>query len=396
MNTVHQGPSIRILLLEDSDIDAELLVSHLERAQLRFELVRARRRQEYIDALANGGTDIDIVLADYSLPDFDGLSALAMARSARADLPFIFVSGVVGEDFATDALKQGAIDYILKRNLARLPKAVERAMAEMEEREKRRRIEAALSETEARLRLAAEIAEIGVWSLDPQTGEMQWDDWMRELAGVTSQAEIGFSGTFLPSVHRDDRERVASAFEAALWPDGHPRIDLRFRLIGVLNSRERWLAVNGRRFDEPDGRMRMIGTARDITLERRKDEALRQANETLEARIAERTRERDRIWRLSPELMDVLRPDGSFVAVNPAWETMLGWTEQELVDTHFLRLVHPEDAQTTRGEMMRLDAGEVTIRFDNRCRVRDGSYRWIRWTASPDQGFFYAIGRDVT
>jgi DNA-binding NtrC family response regulator len=199
-----QAP-IRILLLEDSDIDAELLSSHLERAHLPFEVTRAVRRQEFVDALTAG--HIDIVLADYSLPDFDGLSALRMSLAMKADLPFIFVSGVVGEDFATDALKQGAIDYILKRNLARLPKAVERAMAETREREKRRRIEAALSDTQTRLRLAAEIAEIGVWTYTPRTDDLQWDDWMRELAGVTRDSELSFKRTFLGSVHPDDRER---------------------------------------------------------------------------------------------------------------------------------------------------------------------------------------------
>ena len=117
---------IRILLLEDSEIDAELLAAHLSKAQLGFTLKRVYNRRDFVAALESGGHDI--VLADYSLPDFDGLSALNISTVLQPDLPFIFVSGVVGEEFATNALKRGATDYVVKRNLTRLSTAVERAL----------------------------------------------------------------------------------------------------------------------------------------------------------------------------------------------------------------------------------------------------------------------------
>src|SRR5258708_2630380 len=124
--------AVHVLLLEDSAVDTDLLESHLQRSGLRFSLRRATGRRDYLDAIEAGG--FDIILADYSLPDFDGLSALHIARNRYPDVPFIFVSGVVGEEFATDALKQGAVDYVLKRNLMRLPAAVDRALAEARER----------------------------------------------------------------------------------------------------------------------------------------------------------------------------------------------------------------------------------------------------------------------
>src|SRR3954452_2572695 len=97
--TTRQTSEICILLLEDSDIDAELACAHLTKANLRFTIRRVVNRRQFVAALDDGACDI--VLADYSLPDFDGLSALNIARALQPEIPFIFVSGVVGEEFAT-------------------------------------------------------------------------------------------------------------------------------------------------------------------------------------------------------------------------------------------------------------------------------------------------------
>jgi PAS domain S-box-containing protein len=135
---------------------------------------------------------------------------------------------------------------------------------------------------------------------------------------------------------------------------------------------------------------------REIEERRRAEEALRRLNETLEAQVEERTRERDQIWQLSTDLMDVCRSDGTLIAVNPAWTTMLGWSEEELLASNFLGLIHPDDVESTLTELASLDEGAQTFRFENRFRARDGSYRLISWTAVPKEGLFYAIGRDIT
>jgi signal transduction histidine kinase len=140
--------AVRVLLLEDSDIDAELTSVWLEKLNRPCAVNRASDRATYMAQLESGG--FDIILADYSLPDFDGLAALEVARQRDKEVPFIFVSGVIGEDFAIEALKCGATDYVLKRNLARLPNAIERALAESADRRERRRAEAALREADRR------------------------------------------------------------------------------------------------------------------------------------------------------------------------------------------------------------------------------------------------------
>lgn len=131
--------TLRILLLEDSTIDAELNEAQLESLHETFEVKRVATRAAYQAALAQD--TFDIILSDFSLPDFDGMSALDLAVASAPDAPFIFVSGVLGEDAAIEAFRKGATDYVLKQRLARLPAAVTRALNEARERAERRRIE---------------------------------------------------------------------------------------------------------------------------------------------------------------------------------------------------------------------------------------------------------------
>jgi PAS domain S-box-containing protein len=125
-------------------------------------------------------------------------------------------------------------------------------------------------------------------------------------------------------------------------------------------------------------------------------DVLRQLNESLEAQVAERTRERDRMWRLSKDIMLIAGFDGMIQAVNPAWTEVLGWEAQDLMGSRFLDYVHADERQRTLEELHRLRDGAATPRFENRYRHKDGSYRILSWTAVPSEGHLHAVGRDVT
>jgi CheY-like chemotaxis protein len=112
-------------LLEDDATDAELILEMLQADHFVCEATRVQTRAEFLAALENRG--LDLILADYRLPSFDGLSALKLALAARPDLPFIFVSGTLGEELAIEAVKLGATDYVLKTRLSRLVPSVQRA-----------------------------------------------------------------------------------------------------------------------------------------------------------------------------------------------------------------------------------------------------------------------------
>jgi two-component sensor histidine kinase/CheY-like chemotaxis protein len=139
MKQAEPDESMRILLLEDSDFDAELIEEFLGQLQPAPEIIRAVGRSDYMAAL--GRERVDVILSDYSLPGFDGMAALSMAAERAPGTPFIFVSGVLGEEIAIESLRNGATDYVLKQRLIRLPAAVARAVAEAREREERRRAE---------------------------------------------------------------------------------------------------------------------------------------------------------------------------------------------------------------------------------------------------------------
>jgi diguanylate cyclase (GGDEF)-like protein len=123
---------LKILILEDVPSDAELATAALKRARIACEMLRVETRTDFLEQLEKFSPDL--VLSDFTLPAFDGLSALAIVRDRQPDIPFIIVSGTIGEERAVEALKRGATDYVVKSNLTRLPAAVMRAVRESEER----------------------------------------------------------------------------------------------------------------------------------------------------------------------------------------------------------------------------------------------------------------------
>ena len=128
----------------------------------------------------------------------------------------------------------------------------------------------------------------------------------------------------------------------------------------------------------------------------RTEQTLRRLNDTLEAEVTQRTRERDRIWQVSEDLLGVSNFDGYFISVNPAWTNLLGWSEDEIKHIHVNDLRHPDDAAHSIAGRERLAAGVPTVRMENRFRHKDGSWRWLYWTLTAENGLIYVIGRHIT
>src|SRR5712691_9309730 len=129
---------------------------------------------------------------------------------------------------------------------------------------------------------------------------------------------------------------------------------------------------------------------------RASEEALIELNDTLEAQVAQKTRERERIWRVSEDLLGVSNFDGYFLSVNPAWTAVLGWSEDEIRAMHVTELRHADDAPHSEAGRARLADGVPTVRMENRFRHKDGSWRWLAWTLTVENGSIYLIGRHVT
>jgi PAS domain S-box-containing protein len=252
--------------------------------------------------------------------------------------------------------------------------------------------EAALRESEARFRALVDASAQIVWTTDAAGMAMEGSpSW----CAYTGQAPEEMRGTgWVDAVHPEDRHRTVaqwSAYAAGRLPY---EIDYRLRHHG---GGYRWTRAHGVPLLNPDGTPRAwVGMNTDIHEQRSAEAALRELNDTLEIRVAQRTEERDRIWWLSQDLMLVAGFDGLITAVNPAWNALLGWDTAALPGTRFLDLVHPEDIAGTLRQTSRLGRGLATQRFENRYRHQDGSWRWISWAAVPAEGMLHAVGRDMT
>jgi len=129
---------------------------------------------------------------------------------------------------------------------------------------------------------------------------------------------------------------------------------------------------------------------------RNSEARLRELNADLERQAIERAQARGLTWKLSPDLLGALNSKGYFETANPAWETVLGWTEEEVVSMSIFELLHPDDLEHTRAGFELTQVGQPALRFANRYRCKDGSYRWISWIGIPEDGYVYCTGRDVT
>ena len=134
----------------------------------------------------------------------------------------------------------------------------------------------------------------------------------------------------------------------------------------------------------------------DVTERRATEQALRELNADLERRVIERAQARGRTWQLSPDLLGALNSKGYFETSNPAWQSVLGWSEDEVASMSIFELLHPDDVEHTRAGFELTLVGQPAIRFVNRYRCKDGSHRYISWVGIQEDGYVYCTGRDIT
>ena len=182
------------------------------------------------------------------------------------------------------------------------------------------------------------------------------------------------------------------------WIDMYGGVAMSGQPLRFENGAEamgRWFDVFAFPVGDPGSRQVAL-LFNEISERRNAESALRRLNETLEARVAAAVAERDLIWSTSQDLFVICGFDGAYQSVNPAWTTLLGYNPDELVGRKFDALVHPDDMTETIGAFETLMRGELMESRDIRLRARDGSYRWISWTAVPQGDLFSAAGRDIT
>jgi len=323
---------LHILHLEDDPSDAELIRATLEADKIACDVKVVKTRAEFLTGLETQETDL--VLADYKLPSFDGLSALKLLLGIRPDLPFIFVSGTFGEESAIEALKIGATDYVLKTRLSKLVPSVRRALREREERQK---AEEALRRSEKELRDVIEAIPTCAWTARPD-GHVEFVNrqW-REYSGL-SAADSSGSG-WQTAVHPEDLDGHAANWLNSL-STGMP-LEGEVRQRRAADGQYRWFMVRAVPLRDDQGKiLKWYGISTDVDDRKRAEETLRE-----QARLLDLTHDAIFVW----DMNRVVR------YWNRGAEALYGWTAEQAVGrlgAEFLKTIFPQPFERIKEELL--------------------------------------------
>jgi PAS domain S-box-containing protein len=331
-------------MIEDVAADVVLIDHELRRAGLSVDLQRVETQDHFLRELEQRTPDL--ILSDHGLPEFDGFSALAIARERYPDIPFIFVTGSMGEELAIESLRSGATDYVLKTRISNLAPAIERALHISKERKKRRQAEKELRESEERFRLLVSgVKDYAIFMLDADGRISSWNAGAELVLGHNAREIVGqHFGVFYPPGGRAAGKPQADLTTAA----GTGRFEeegWRLRKGDVPF----WAHVDIRALRDDDGKLRgFTQVTRDATERRRGEEALRKSEERYR-----------RLVELCPDALMVLT-GGEIVFVNSAAQQLLGAHEShQLIGRSFVDFVGPDDRDNVGQQLRELEQSEA-------------------------------------
>jgi PAS domain S-box-containing protein len=378
---------LRILSIEDDPKDTELIQDLLETEGVVCEVTRVDTQAALLASVEQGG--IDLILADYTLPSFDGISALKFAMNACPDVPFIFVSGTFGEEVAIEALKIGATDYVLKTRLSRLVPAVLRALREATQRAARERAEESLRRSETYLAEAQRLSHTGSFGWCASTGEILWSEETFRIFQYDRATKPTIE-LVLQRVHPDDAALVKQTIERASQ-DGKD-FEHEYRLV-MPDSSVKYVHVRAHALSHESGGVEFVGAVMDVSDRKRAEEELRRSEALAEQRLR-------LVVDTTPAMLNSCRPDGYLDYVNKGWLDYFGFSLETALDRadvmkmsmpsktdmhggDWQPVIHPEDLPgfTDHWKAM-LVSGKPDER-EARVRRFDGVYRWHLFRALP-------------
>jgi PAS domain S-box-containing protein len=371
---------LRILILEDVPMDAELVEYELARAQIPFASLRVDTREDFAREL-----DLfqpDLILSDYTLPRFDGMAALSLARERLPTVPFLIVTGSVNEETAVGCMKAGATDYLLKSNLARIGPAIEGALARVQSRREKTLAQEALHRSEANLR-AIFNNSAQCFVLVDRDGAIQAlnrtaVEWGEQILGRRFQ-EGDRIYEFIPGAAEDYRAALGGEYRQVE------------RCIRDSDGVERWFdTTHAPVVDEQGEVIGVCLNAQDVSERKRWEQAQRES----EARYRD-------LFDNASDLVCATAPDGSFLYVNRAWHDRIGYTDADLAGRGFLELVHPDSRDRYLQIVTRALAGEALNHVELVLVTRSGAPVTVEGNVSATGGEGQAVAlrgiyRDVT
>ncbi len=351
---------MRILHLEDDPKDAELIQSTLEAEGIPCDITCVDNPTQFRGSLERNA--FDLVLADYTLPTFDGISALRVAKDVSPDVPFIFVSGTLGEDIAVEALKLGATDFVSKTRLSRMAPAVRRALREASAEE-------ALQKSERNLAAIINTIPTAAWTTRPDG----YCDFLNQVwldyVGITAEQAQGWG--WAEAIHPDDRKKLVEEWQSCL-ASGTP-VDTEARIRRRFDASYRWFLIRANPLrDESGNILKWYGTCTDIEDRKRGEDDLR-ARELSWRQIVDNI----------PGLVATMGAMGEVEFLNRQTLEYFGKTNEELKDWALTDAVHPDDIpRIIEARIRSIEEGRI-YEVEHRCRRADGVYRWFQVRGLP-------------
>jgi PAS domain S-box-containing protein len=356
---------LRILYLEDDPKDAELVQAMLEAEGVACLITRVETRADFLALLGQDG--FDLILADYSLPSFDGISALKLAVDKRPEMPFIFVSGTMGEEVAIEALKIGATDYVLKTRLSRILPSVQRALREGQQRAERTFAEEALRRSEAYLSGAQRLSQTGSAGWKVSSGELYWSEETYRIFAYdrTTKPTVEL---FLERVHPEDVAAVKQIVERAA--QDKKDYEHKYRLL-MPDGSIKYVHFVAHALTDVSGDIEFVGAVMDETAAKQAEEALRLSEEQW----------RD-VFENNPIMYFMVDAAGKVMAVNPFGADQLGYRVDELVGQPVLCFFYESDRAEVETHfalcLEQLGRGQS---WEFRCVRKDGTVLRVRGSA---------------
>ena len=346
---------LRILHLEDNGIDAELIRAVLEAAGIPCAIDRVETRTDFEARLAPGR--FDLIISDFTLPSFDGMTALKISREKCPLTPFIFVSGTIGEEVAVDSLKQGATDYVLKDRLSRLVASVPRAMRDAQVRAERQRIGEELHHRNELFRQITENVDDLIVVLDAD-GKRVYSS--RSYLRLLGEPDSALLTDFFSEIHPEDRERVRRLFGRAIAAGSGHRAEYRILAKdGSVRDIEAQASVVR---DAGGGVKNVVVVSRDVTDRKAAEQAL----------VAAETKFRTLVEQSIVGIYIV--QEGRLLYVNPKMAELFGSTPAEMVMHSWLDFVVEEDRALAEENLrLRLEGAGPSAPFLLRMRRKDGT-----------------------
>jgi PAS domain S-box-containing protein len=356
--------TLRVLLLEDDSADAELIELELRRGSLTINFLRVESREEFVRLLTDYKPQL--ILSDFSLRGFNGTAALRLAQEACPDIPFILVTGVLGEEQAVEWLKMGGTDVVLKQHLMRLNPAIERALREADEKLERNRVQEALLRSEEQYRQVVESVNDAIISVDARSTILFSNSGAARIFGYEVAEMQGKSLTmlmpeFFRPVHREAMKRyVKTGVRHMNWTG--------VEMTGLhKDGHEFPLEVSISELRQNDT-LTFTGIIRDIT-ERRWAEA---ANLRLAA-----------IVESSDDAIIGKTVNGTIVSWNAAARRIFGYTEEEVKGRSISILARPERADEIAAILEASKTGDRIQHYVTECVRKDGTRIDVSLTISP-------------